>query len=153
MAAAVVNGGRLVEPAVVDRVTDGAGRTVYQRRPVAGERVIDARTAAELVDMMRATVQSGTAHKEFQRHHADRVLAQLEIGGKTGSMGDDEPDMRYDWFVGFARSRQLDRQMVFAVVVLHEDFIGTRAAGYAAMAIREHFKPALARVDGRAPKS
>jgi cell division protein FtsI/penicillin-binding protein 2 len=153
MAAAVVNAGRLVEPAVVDRVTDGAGRTVYQRRPAAGERVIDARTAEELAEMMRATVQSGTAHKEFQRHHADRVLAQLEIGGKTGSMGDDEPDMRYDWFVGFARSRQMDRQMVFAVVVLHEDYIGTRAASYAAMAIREHFKPALARVDGRAPKS
>jgi cell division protein FtsI/penicillin-binding protein 2 len=153
MAAAVVNAGRLVEPAVVDRVTDAAGRTVYQRRSATGERVIDARTAAELREMMRATVQSGTAYKEFHRHHADRVLAQLEIGGKTGSMGDDDPDMRYDWFVGFARSRQMDRQMVFAVVVVHEDYIGTRAAGYAAMAIREHFKPALARVDGRAPKS
>ena len=153
MAAAVVNAGRLVEPSVVDRVTDTAGRTVYQRRPGQGERVIDARTATELAEMMRATVQSGTAHKQFQKHHADRVLAQLEIGGKTGSMGDDEPDMRYDWFVGFARGHQLSRQMVFAVVVVHEDFIGTRAAAYAAMAIREYFKPALARVDARAPKS
>jgi len=128
MAAAVVNAGRLVEPSVVDRVTDTAGRTVYQRRPGQGERVVDARTAAELAEMMRATVQSGTAHKQFQKHHADRVLAQLEIGGKTGSMGDDEPDMRYDWFVGFARGHQPSRQMVFAVVVVHEDFIGTRAA-------------------------
>jgi penicillin-binding protein A len=153
MAAAVVNKGRLVEPAVVDWVADTAGRTVYQRRPLQGERVIDGRTAAELMEMMRATVQSGTAHKEFQKHHADKVLAQLEIGGKTGSMGDDEPDMRYDWFVGFARDHQQSRQMVFAVVVTHEDFIGTRAAAYAAMAIREYFKPVMARVDGRGPKS
>jgi penicillin-binding protein A len=153
MAAAVVNTGRMVEPTVVDWVTNTAGQTVYQRRPVPGERVIDARTAAELTEMMRAAVQSGTAHKEFQKHHGDRVLAQLDIGGKTGSMGDGTAETRYDWFVGFARDPRVSRQMVFAVVVAHEEFIGTRAATYAAMAIREYFKPALARVDARAPKS
>jgi cell division protein FtsI/penicillin-binding protein 2 len=152
MAATVVNHGRRVEPAIVDWVADTGGQTVYQRRPMRGERAIDARTAAELIDMMQATVRSGTAHKQFQRLHGDKVLSQLEIGGKTGSMGDDEPDMRYDWFVGFARDHQQSRQMVFAVVVTHEDFIGTRAAAYAAMAIREYFKPVVARTE-RGPKS
>jgi cell division protein FtsI/penicillin-binding protein 2 len=153
MAATVLNRGRRVEPAIVDWVAEPGGRTVYQRRPVRGERMIHADTALELIDMMQATVRSGTAHKQFQRLHGDKVLAQLEIGGKTGSMGDDEPDMRYDWFVGFARDHQQSRQMVFAVVVTHEDFIGTRAAAYAAMAIREYFKPVVAAgADGRGPK-
>jgi cell division protein FtsI/penicillin-binding protein 2 len=153
IAAAVLNGGRRVQPAIVDWVADTAGRTVYQRKPLHGDRVINRSTATELIGMMQATVRSGTAHKQFPRLQGDKVLSQLELGGKTGSMGDDEPDMRYDWFVGFARDHQLNRQMVFAVVVTHEEFIGTRAAAYATMAIREYFKPVTAGMVTRPPKS
>jgi hypothetical protein len=40
------------------------------------------------------------------------------------------------------------------VVVAHEDYIGTRAAAYAAMAIKEYFKGYFARFENQtAPKS
>ena len=139
MAAAIVNQGRWVEPTLVDWINNDAGQTVYQSRTVYRDRAIDRDTAKVLRQLMQATVQSGTAHREFQKHQGDKTLSRLEIGGKTGSMGDGTGETRYDWFVGYAREPQRNKQMVVAVVVAHEGYIGTRAAAYAIAAMREHF--------------
>lgn len=151
MAAAIVNGGRLVSPALVDWIADESGRTLYQREIASGERAVDPPTSAVLRELMRATVQSGTARREFVKHHDDRILSRLEIGGKTGSMGDGASAMRYDWFVGYAVDHRSSERIVFSVVVAHEEYIGTRAAAYAAMAIKEYFRLQYARqeeIDG-----
>ena len=140
MASAVVNQGLWVEPTIVDWVNNDAGQTIYQGQAAYRDQTIDRDTAKVLRQMMQATVQSGTAHKEFQKHHDDKVLARLEIGGKTGSMGDGTGETRYDWFVGYARAPQQKKQLVVAVVVAHEGFIGTRAAAYAFMAMKEYFQ-------------
>jgi cell division protein FtsI/penicillin-binding protein 2 len=140
MAAAIVNQGRWVEPTVVDWVNNDAGQTIYQSQTVYRDQTIDRDTAKVLRQMMQATVQSGTAHKEFQKHQGDKVLSQLEIGGKTGSMGDGNGETRYDWFVGYARELRGNKQLVVAVVVTHEGLIGTRAAAYATMAFKEYFQ-------------
>jgi len=140
MAATILNQGRWVEPTIVDWVSNDAGQTIYQSQAVYRDQAIDRDTAKVLRQLMQATVQSGTAHKEFQKHHGDKVLSRLEIGGKTGSMGDGVGEMRYDWFVGYAREPQRNKQMVVAVVVAHEGYIGTRAAAYAIMAMKEHFQ-------------
>jgi penicillin-binding protein A len=156
MAAAILNRGRLVEPTIIDWITNEAGQTLYQSRVGAGDRVIDPQTAGVLRELMQATVQSGTARKEFQKHHEDRILSRLEIGGKTGSMGDGATATRYDWFVGYADDHQDAGKVVFSVVVAHEDFIGTRAAAYAAMALKEYFRIQLARLEpphATAPRS
>ncbi|MBS1238913.1 MAG: hypothetical protein H6R38_231 [Deltaproteobacteria bacterium] len=60
-------------------------------------------------------------------------------------------EARYDWFVGYAREPHGNGQLAFAVVVAHEDYIGTRAAAYAAMAIKEYFKGYYARLEKPAP--
>jgi len=140
MAAAIVNQGRWVEPTIIDWVNNDAGQTVYQSQTVYRERAIDRDTAKVLRQLMQATVQSGTAHKEFQKHHGDKVLSRLEIGGKTGSMGDGTGEMRYDWFVGYACEPPRKKQLVVAVVVAHEGHIGTRAAAYAVTAMKEYFQ-------------
>ncbi len=140
MAATIVNHGRWVEPTIVDWISSEAGQTIYQSQAVFRDQAIDRDTAKVLRQLMQATVQSGTAHKEFQKHHGDRVLSRLEIGGKTGSMGDGTGEAHYDWFVGYAREPQRNRQMVVAVVVAHEAYIGTRAAAYAVMAMKEYFQ-------------
>jgi len=142
MAAAILNQGRWIEPTIVDWINNDAGQTVYQSQTVYRDQTIDRDTAKVLRQLMQATVQSGTAHKEFQKHHGDKILSRLEIGGKTGSMGDGTGETRYDWFVGYAREpqRQRSKQLVVAVVVAHEGFIGTRAAAYAVMAMKEYFQ-------------
>jgi cell division protein FtsI/penicillin-binding protein 2 len=151
MAAAVVNQGRWVEPTVVDWILNDAGQPVYQNQTAYRDRTIDWETAKVLRQLMQATVRSGTAHKEFQKHHNDRILSRLEIGGKTGSMGGGNAETRYDWFVGYALDPHGKGQLAFAVVVAHEDYIGTRAAAYAAMAIKEYFKGYYARSEKQAP--
>ena len=151
IAAVILNRGRLIEPSVVDWIVNDSGQTVYQTKTEFGDQVIEPETAKILLELMQATVKSGTAHKEFQKHHGDKVLSRLEIGGKTGSMGDGSAETRYDWFVGYAREPHAKGQVVFAVVVAHEDYIGTRAAAYAAMAIKEYFKGHFAKLDHQEP--
>jgi cell division protein FtsI/penicillin-binding protein 2 len=150
MAAAVLNRGRRIEPTIVDWILNDSGQTVYQTRAELGDQIIEPETADVLRELMQATVKSGTAHKEFQKHHGDRVLSRLEIGGKTGSMGGESAGTHCDWFVGYAREPHGKGQLAFAVVVTHEDYIGTRAAAYAAMAIKEHFKGHFAKLESHA---
>ena len=107
--AMLVNGGRKIEPAFVERIQDRNGRTVYRRdarecdrcrpgewhhqlppilrdiRPV----IADPRTTYQVVSMLEGAVQRGTG----------RALRKLgaTVGGKTGTTN----EFRDAWFVGF----------------------------------------------------
>jgi peptidoglycan glycosyltransferase len=105
--------------------------------------------------LMQATVRSGTASREFHKHVDGRIFSRLDIGGKTGHISDGTPDTRFDWFVGYAREDQGGR-IAFAVVVAHEEHIGTTASTYAALAIKEYFRSHLTTVEPtgrRSPRS
>ena len=103
------NGGERVEPTLVDRVQDRAGKTVYRHDarqcvdcdtpdlpPARGPRietnrsqVMDPITAYQLTSMMRGVVERGTA--------ARHVNLPVPAAGKTGTTND-ALDV---WFVGF----------------------------------------------------
>ena len=102
-----------------------------------------AKTAQEMEHLMRETVRRGTARKIFRRRSKDRVLSQLVIGGKTGSIDNKTHDARYDWFVGFARHSKSQAVIAVSVVVAHEKYIGRRAGEYARMAMQEYFRPKI----------
>ncbi|MFM7345938.1 MAG: penicillin-binding protein 1A [Tagaea sp.] len=104
-----VNGGRRIEPTLIDRVQDRDGRTVWRhdRRdcdtcealwteedpPVLDEvraQVIDPATAYQMVSLLQGVVQRGTGRRLLE---LNRPLA-----GKTGTTNDS-----FDtWFVGFS---------------------------------------------------
>ncbi len=93
--AVFANGGYRVPPYIIDRVTDSTGKVIMQSKPVvagdAAARVIDARTAYVMYDMLRGVATSGTgarAHRELKRN---------DIGGKTGTTNDSHDA----WFAGF----------------------------------------------------
>lgn len=153
MAAAIVNQGRLVEPTIVDEITAEDGRSIYQGQAVFQKQAIDPETSRVLSELMQATVRSGTASREFNKHADRKLFSRLDIGGKTGSISDGTPDARYDWFVGYARENQGEARIVFAVVVAHEEFIGTRASAYAAMAIKAFFRGHFAAASPQEPPS
>ncbi|MCK7515862.1 MAG: penicillin-binding transpeptidase domain-containing protein [Desulfobacterales bacterium] len=73
MAAAVVNQGRWVEPTIVDWVLQRcrARRFTRARRSSGIECHRPGDRRGRCRQLMQATVQSGTAHKEFQKHHGD----------------------------------------------------------------------------------
>ncbi|MFN3835858.1 MAG: penicillin-binding protein 1A [Glycocaulis sp.] len=107
---ALVNGGRRVEPTLIDRVQDREGRTIYLhdqrecfgcnveewsagvREPELdelGEEVVDPVTAYQIVSMLEGAVRRGTGS-------ALNSLGR-PVAGKTGTTN----EFRDAWFVGF----------------------------------------------------
>lgn len=109
--AMLVNGGKKIEPTIIDRVQDRLGRTVYRHDtrtcnsctaeafdPAAGEpvlpdlreQILDPRTAFQVVNMLTGVVQRGTG----------TVVAAVgkPLGGKTGTTN----ESRDAWFIGFS---------------------------------------------------
>ena len=104
-----VNGGRWIQPVVIDRIQDRNGQTVFRRdqrecaecqapwrrqgAPVLADtrqQVLDPVTAYQIVSMSEGVVQRGTA----------TTIASLgyPLGGKTGTTN----DYRDAWFIGFS---------------------------------------------------
>ena len=148
--AMLVNGGRKIEPAFVERIQDRNGRTVYRRdardcdrcrpgewhhqlppilrdtRPV----IADPRTTYQVVSMLEGAVQRGTG----------RALRKLgaTVGGKTGTTN----EFRDAWFVGFTPD------LVAAAYVGFDQpqSLGRKESGgrVAAPIVRDFFAEALA---------
>ena len=106
----MINGGKYVEPAILDRVQDGTGKTIFlngdlrcefcqQEEYLGGpppelpdfrHQVIDPITAYQVTFMMQGVVENGTG---FRLRPLERPL-----GGKTGTTNDS-----FDaWFMGFS---------------------------------------------------
>ena len=139
IAAAVINDGQMYEPAIVDRITDEAGRERYQNRPRLIDQAISPETSHVIQDLMETTVRSGTARRQFRRAKGDKTLSELTFGGKTGSINNRNNTARYDWFVGYAAQKEGPHQLAVCVMVAHEEYIGTRATTYARLAFKKYF--------------
>ena len=107
---AMINGGRAVEPRILDRVQDGSGKTIFNAfevdcadclqadyrggpppaLPDARPQVIDPVTAYQVTYIMQGVVQNGTGAKL-------RALGR-PLGGKTGTTNDSFDN----WFMGFS---------------------------------------------------
>ncbi|MDL2274694.1 PbpA [Desulfosarcina sp. OttesenSCG-928-G10] len=145
IAATVVNGGKPVEPTVVEKIVDDTGACVYKSTPFVLPAAVTPKTAQVLAQLMRTTVVSGTGKKVFLDQDQDPILSRLDIGGKTGSISNDEKNIRFDWFAGFATEKQGTGKIVVAVMVGHEQYIGTRSTQYARMVMEHYFKDYFAR--------
>lgn len=93
--AVFANGGYKVNPYLISKVTDADGRVLSEVNPArAGDetnRVIDARNAFMMDDLLKSVVRSGTATR------AQRALERPDIAGKTGTTNDS-----FDaWFAGY----------------------------------------------------
>jgi penicillin-binding protein 1A len=82
------NGGVRVEPVRIRKVVDRDGRVLYDAAPKS-YKVLSDYVAAQMVDMMRGTVQFGTAVAANSIGH--------ELAGKTGTVN----DFTDAWFIGY----------------------------------------------------
>ncbi len=139
LAAAVINGGWLIAPTLVDTIWNANGRIAYEGRRDPIGRALPEDVARKLRRMMEETVQTGTCRRWFHPYRSDRILSGLTIGAKSGSIDNSAHDVRLDWFVGFAKDKKSDRSLVLGIVVGHGKFIGRRAGEYARLAIRHFF--------------
>lgn len=139
MASAIINQGRLMEPAIVVRIVDENDNVIYRNTSVSMNQAITPEASKTLNGLMAETIRSGTAKKAFRGYRKDKILSKLNIGGKTGSMDNDTHDARYDWFVGFAEEKGGTAKIALSVLVAHEKYIGLRASYYARTAIKAYF--------------
>ena len=86
--AVLANRGRAVFPYGITKVSDAAGRVLFQQSEFEGALLVEAQPLAKIVDVMTATVEWGTGK-----------AARLErpAAGKTGT----SQDFRDAWFVGY----------------------------------------------------
>lgn len=140
IAGAILNGGQLMEPTIIDRIVDDQNRTVYTGKKAPVQQAVSPEAAKVIQKLMNATVKFGTLNRTFRGYRKDRTLSRLSIGGKTGSIFNSSHDARIDWCVGYAREKEGEEQIVVSVIVAHEKYIGTRAGEYVRLSIKQYFK-------------
>jgi peptidoglycan glycosyltransferase len=107
VAAAVANGGVLMQPRLTDRVVDKDGRVEERIEPEEDERVMSGETAEALADMMANVVREGTG--------TAAALSGIDVAGKTGTAEVDGGTANQAWFIAFAPVEE--PQMAIAVTV------------------------------------
>jgi penicillin-binding protein A len=119
VAAAVANGGELMEPSTVRRVIDPDGHTVVNVKPKKLDRVMSKGTADEITSMMVAAVNDGTG--------GAAAIPGIQVAGKTGTAETGATGVNTTWFICFAPA---DRPRVAVAVALENQhgFGGTTAA-------------------------
>jgi penicillin-binding protein A len=121
VAAAVANGGKLVEPNLLQSVTDPDGRTTDELDADVASTVMSEETAATLTEMMTNVTQEGTAS-------GLTVAGADEFAGKTGTAEVDvEGGINRGWFIGFAPTE--DPQVAVAAVIERTSGFGGETAG------------------------
>lgn len=91
---AVINGGNLYQPYVVQRVTDASGTVVQDTKPTLIRQVVSQRTSDRCRAILESVVSEGTGKNAYQ--------AGYRIGGKTGSSETTEKGRTIVSFIGFA---------------------------------------------------
>ena len=81
-----------------------------------------------LREAMVRSVTNGTARKNIStRHMARKNFNALTIGGKTGSLDGHDPYGRYEWFMGFAQSKEDPSKAMVLVIMQVHDLQGVRS--------------------------
>ncbi len=146
ISATVFNSGKLIEPTIVDHISDEKGAQLYQSRPAVVTQAFAPHTSAAMRELMKTTIRSGTVRGTFRKYHRDKIISRLEIGGKTGTINNKTDDIKYEWFVGYAQDKNGDAKIILSVLVAHQKYIGIRAPQYAIMAFKKYFKTEFAKV-------
>ena len=135
--AIIANDGVMVEPSLVDFAVDMSGPLLYKSEPNAIE-VFDKKTTDEMRVLMRATVKKGSAKKHFRKFFRG-PYADLDVGGKTGTLTGTNPKGKTEWFVGYGDSGE--DKIAIAAVVVNKDKWRVKPAYLTRKVLEEYFKP------------
>jgi penicillin-binding protein A len=141
MAAAIVNGGKLMAPHIVESMFDGANKPLYQSEVTELQQIMEPSTALALKELMMATVSQGSARRSFTNYKKDKGLREVSVGGKTGSLTGYSPRGRHDWFVGYGEATD-GRKIAYASLVINKEKWYVRSAMVARLFLQEFFAKA-----------
>jgi cell division protein FtsI (penicillin-binding protein 3) len=118
---AIANGGRLLEPLLVRKATDGRGNVVREVAPHVRRQVLEPGTARMLTDMLTAVTEDGGTGVEAAVpgfHVAGKTATAQKIDPATGKYSTDKYTAS---FVGMVPA---ERPRLVIAVVLDEPMIG-----------------------------
>lgn len=88
-------------PRLVDQASRGK-KQLKVPQPAEVTRVIAPETADSLTRMLLTTVTSGTSRKAFQTPAGRKLVSEMKIAAKTGTISGDDPKGFYTWFAAYA---------------------------------------------------
>lgn len=91
---AIANGGFLMRPTLISRITDSDGRVVYKNEPEITRTVISRQTAEAVQEMLEGSVTSGTGRNAF--------VSGYRVAGKTGTSETLQSENEGRFIVSFA---------------------------------------------------
>jgi penicillin-binding protein A len=119
IAAAVANGGVLMKPHLI-REMQGPDLSVLDRtEPEELSTAVSPEVAAQLTQMMRSVVASGTG--------TAAQIGGVQVAGKTGTAENAPGKAPHAWFIGFAGSG--DRQVAVSVIIENGGNSGSETTG------------------------
>lgn len=118
---AVVNGGRLMQPYVVDRIVSPEGRTIVQNEPVVKGSPISEATSASMRKMMERVVTDGGGHNAY--------ISGYRVGGKSGTSQKLDSEDEKARIASFVAVAPIDDPKVAVLVCLDEPHSWTTSGG------------------------
>jgi peptidoglycan glycosyltransferase len=130
VAGAIGNGGRLMEPHVVNRIVGPGGKVLERQQPRLVRQAVSRETADEVADMMRLAVQQGTG--------TSAQISGYSIGGKTGTGETNVPGSNITWFIAFAGDDdETPPRLAIAVVLENQSGTGGSTAAPIARSVMQ----------------
>jgi cell division protein FtsI (penicillin-binding protein 3) len=131
---AIANGGRLLEPVLVRKVTDGRGQLVREGTPRVRREVVPPHVAKMVTEMLTAVVEDGGGTG------TEAAMTGFRVAGKTGTAQKVDTATRKmsndkftTLFVGFVPA---ERPRLVLAVVLDEPMMGHAGGGLAGPVFR-----------------
>ncbi|MER6528141.1 penicillin-binding transpeptidase domain-containing protein [Streptomyces sp. NPDC001508] len=124
VSAAIANGGVLVSPHMVSRITDSGGDVLRNYDDGGdGTRIVSSTTAEQLRSAMQTVVEQGTG--------TNARIPGVTVGGKTGTAqhGENNSKTPYAWFTSYGTSDSSGKQVAVAVMVEQSDAARSEVSG------------------------
>ncbi|MCI7735052.1 MAG: PASTA domain-containing protein [Dysosmobacter sp.] len=118
---AVVNGGKLMQPYVVQTITDADGQVTYQAQPTVKAQVIKEETSAVMRELMEGVVTSGTGK--------NAAVAGYRVGGKSGTSQKLDSENERARIASFVAVAPIENPQIAVLVCLDEPHSWTTSGG------------------------
>lgn len=119
VSAGIANGGKVMQPSLIDSITTSDLKTVESFSPKQYSDPLSASESADLTEAMQSVVNSGTG--------TNAKINGVDVAGKTGTAEGGTGDPYTLWFTGFAPAK--NPEVAVAVVVGNGGGLGQSGVG------------------------
>ena len=131
---ALINGGYLYEPQIMNKVTDETGRLIEQNEPVIQRKVISEEVSDQMLNALRQVVDEGTGK--------NAKVEGYSIGGKTGTAEKKDRSVK-EYVVSFIGFSPTENPEVICLVVVDEPVGINVSSRYASKIFKDIMEDAL----------